>query len=40
VIVIDTLASEMAARTAHAVTRVNELNEVAAGLDQLVTGSA
>jgi len=39
VIVIDTLASEMAARTAHAVTRVNELNEVAAGLDQLVTGS-
>ncbi|HTW83963.1 MAG TPA: cache domain-containing protein [Candidatus Sulfotelmatobacter sp.] len=39
VIVIDTLASEMAARTAQAVTRVNELNEVAAGLDQLVTGS-
>jgi hypothetical protein len=39
VIVIDTLASEMASRTAQAVTRVNELNEVAAGLDQLVTGS-
>jgi sensor histidine kinase regulating citrate/malate metabolism len=39
VIVIETLTTEMAARTAQAVTRVNELNEVAAGLDQLVTGS-
>ena len=39
VVVIDTLASEMAARTQQAVTRVGELNEVAAGLDELVTGS-
>ena len=38
VIVIDTLATEMAERTLHAVTRVNELNEVAAGLDELVNG--
>ncbi len=39
VIVIDTLASEMAARTQQAVARVGELNEVAAGLDELVSGS-
>ena len=39
VIVIDTLASEMAARTQHAVARVGELNEVAAGLDELVRGA-
>ncbi|MBV8748801.1 MAG: cache domain-containing protein [Candidatus Eremiobacteraeota bacterium] len=39
VVVIDTLASEMAARTQQAVARVGELNEVAAGLDELVTGS-
>jgi hypothetical protein len=37
-IVIDTLSQEMANRTKHAVTRVQELNEVAAGLTQLVTG--
>jgi hypothetical protein len=39
VIVIDTLASEMASRTQHAVARVGELNDVAAGLDELVRGS-
>jgi hypothetical protein len=39
VVVIDTLASEMAERTQQAVARVNELNEVAAGLDELVTGA-
>jgi len=39
VIVIDTLASEMASRTQQAVARVGELNEVAAGLDELVSGS-
>jgi UPF0716 family protein affecting phage T7 exclusion len=39
VIVIDTLASEMAARTQQAVARVGELNEVAAGLDELVSGA-
>ncbi|HEV3088126.1 MAG TPA: cache domain-containing protein [Candidatus Elarobacter sp.] len=39
VVVIDTLATEMAARTQQAVARVGELNEVAAGLDELVTGS-
>jgi hypothetical protein len=38
-IVIDTLAAEMASRTQHAVARVGELNEVAAGLDELVSGS-
>ncbi len=38
VIVIDTLATEMAERTQQAVTRVNELNDVAAGLDELVNG--
>ena len=39
IVVIDTLAAEMAARTHQAVARVAELNEVAAGLDELVTGS-
>ena len=39
IVVIDTLATEMASRTQHAVARVGELNEVAAGLDELVTGS-
>ena len=39
VIVIDTLASEMASRTQQAIVRVGELNEVAAGLDELVSGS-
>jgi hypothetical protein len=39
VIVIDTLASEMASRTHQAIVRVGELNEVAAGLDELVSGS-
>jgi hypothetical protein len=39
VVVIDTLASEMAERTQQAVARVHELTDVAAGLDELVTGS-
>jgi len=39
VIVIDTLAQEMNNRMQQAVTRVNELNDVAAGLNELVTGS-
>ncbi|HEY0394136.1 MAG TPA: cache domain-containing protein [Candidatus Elarobacter sp.] len=39
IVVIDTLATEMAERTQHAVARVAELNEVAAGLDELVSGS-
>ena len=39
VVVIDTLATEMAERTQQAVARVAELNEVAAGLDELVSGS-
>ena len=39
IVVIDTLAAEMAARTQQAVARVGELNEVAAGLDELVNGS-
>ena len=39
IIVIDTLAAEMAERTQQAVARVGELNEVAKGLDELVTGS-
>ena len=39
VVVIDTLATEMASRTQQAVARVGELNEVAAGLDELVTGA-
>jgi len=37
-IVIDTLSQEMSGRMKHAVDRVNELNGVAAGLNQLVTG--
>jgi hypothetical protein len=39
VVVIDTLASEMAARTLQAVERVHELDDVAGGLEELVTGS-
>lgn len=39
VVVIDTLATEMAERTQQAVARVNELRDVAAGLDELVAGS-
>ncbi len=39
VMVIDTLAGEMALRTQQAVARVGELNEVAAGLDALVNGA-
>lgn len=39
IVVIDTLASEMASRTQQAVARVGELNEVAKGLDELVAGS-
>ena len=39
IVVIDTLASEMASRTQQAVVRVGELNDVAAGLDELVAGS-
>ncbi len=39
VVVIDTLATEMAQRTQQAVARVQELSDVAAGLDQLVRGS-
>ncbi len=39
IVVIDTLAAEMSARTQQAVARVGELNEVAAGLDELVNGS-
>jgi hypothetical protein len=39
VIVIDALATEMAERTQQAVARVGELNEVAEGLNELVTGS-
>lgn len=39
IVVMDTLASEMAERTQQAVARVGELNDVAAGLDELVTGS-
>ena len=39
IIVIDTLATEMASRTQQAVARVGELNDVAAGLDELVSGS-
>ncbi len=39
VLVIDTLAAEMASRTQQAVARVGELNEVAAGLDELVNGA-
>jgi hypothetical protein len=39
IVVIDTLAGEMAQRTQQAVARVAELNDVAAGLNELVTGS-
>jgi hypothetical protein len=38
IIVIDTLASEMSARMQQAVERVGELNDVAEGLNKLVTG--
>jgi hypothetical protein len=40
IIVIDTLSQEMSSRMLHAANRVNELNEVAAALTQLVTGEA
>ena len=40
IIVIDTLSQEMSNRMQHAANRVNELNEVAAALTQLVTGEA
>ena len=39
VIVIDTLATEMSSRMQQAVVRVNELNDVAEGLSELVTGT-
>jgi hypothetical protein len=39
-IVIDTLSTEMATRMKQAVDRVEELNEVAGGLNELVTGEA
>ncbi len=39
-IVIDTLSQEMSGRMQQAVTRVNELNDVAAGLTKLVTGES
>jgi len=39
VTVIDTLATEMSERTQQAVVQVGELNDVAAGLNELVTGS-
>ncbi|HYZ16071.1 MAG TPA: cache domain-containing protein [Candidatus Acidoferrum sp.] len=39
IVVIDTLAQEMAERTQQAVARVAELSDVAAGLDELVNGS-
>ncbi len=39
IVVIDTLATEMASRTLQAVERVHELDDVAAGLEELVTGS-
>jgi Single cache domain 3 len=38
--VIDTLSQEMGARMKQAVDRVEELNEVAGGLNQLVTGES
>ena len=40
IIVIDTLSQEMASRMKQAVDRVEELNEVAGGLNQLVTGES
>ena len=39
-IVIDTLSQEMSSRMQQAVTRVHELNDVAKGLSELVTGEA
>jgi Single cache domain 3 len=39
-IVIDTLSQEMSSRMQQAVTRVHELNDVAKGLAELVTGDA
>lgn len=39
-IVIDTLSQEMSTRMQHAVSRVNDLNDVAKGLSELVTGEA
>lgn len=39
IIVIDTLSQEMSNRLQQAVTRVQELNDVATGLDKLVHGS-
>lgn len=40
IVVIDTLSQEMSTRMGHAVTRVNELNDVAKGLSEIVTGEA
>lgn len=40
VVVIDTLSQEMATRMQHAVNRVNDLNDVAKGLSEIVTGEA
>ena len=40
VVVIDMLAQEMNERMQHALTRVNELNDVARGLDELVSGGS
>jgi hypothetical protein len=40
IIVIDTLSQEMANRMRQAVDRVEELNEVAGGLNELVTGES
>ena len=39
-IVIDTLSQEMSTRMQRAVNRVADLNEVAEGLNELVTGEA
>lgn len=40
IVVIDTLSQEMSTRMQQAVTRVKELNDVAGGLNKLVTGEA
>ena len=40
IIVIDTLSQEMSSRMQQAVDRVHDLNDVAAGLNKLVTGEA
>jgi hypothetical protein len=40
IVVIDTLSQEMSTRMGHAVTRVNDLNDVAKGLSEIVTGEA